>query len=196
MEVKGYEAYDSRLAIESLSGQGFWIDDMYVKCRTGESLGLSAVGTTANRLEGSAFYWYDTGQSHIITNSVFENCGFRDDSHTHYGTSPTRGCKNDNANTGCSSSSTTFGFLTHSDRFNPEVMQGTNALTFVECGRRFRFTQGTKDTVSGRLQNWLDADGTASGLLEPTLIASGLESVETWWGVDDDGTFDTIRCLL
>ena len=60
MNVKGFEAYDQRLAIEALS-EGFWIDKMYVACRTGEALGLPSPGTAA-KLEGSGFYFYDTGQ--------------------------------------------------------------------------------------------------------------------------------------
>ena len=215
MEIKGFEAYDQRLAIEALS-EGFWIDNMYAACRTGEDLGLPSPASAA-RLEGktlhcigwelterekthhlvvfvvgSGFYWYDTGQSHIITNAVFKNCGYRSADLAQYDTSPTRGCGTESDRVkGCRGDSTTFGFLTHSDQFVPEVMQATKGLSFQDCGRRFKYTQGTGDTVSGRCQNWLDVDGTASGLGVPTLIGSGLESAKGWWKVDDDVIFET-----
>ena len=67
-----------------------------------------------------------------------------------------------------------FGFVTHSDQMVPEVMQATKGLKFTDCGRRFRFTVDGEDTVAGRCQNWLDVDGSASGLNVPTLIGSGL----------------------
>lgn len=190
MDVNGFEAYDQRLAIESLS-DGFWINRMFVACRTGEDLGLPSPGTAA-KLEGSGFYWYDTGQSHIITNSIFQNCGYRSDDFNQYDNTASRGCGTKVDSTkGCHEGSTTFGFLTHSDQFVPEVMQATKNLSFRSCGRRFKFTRGWDDTVSGRCQNWLDYDGTASGLNEPVLIGSGLPSSADWWGVDDDVIFDT-----
>ena len=158
---------------------------MTAVCRTGNSLGLPS-HAYANRLEGSGFYWYDTGQSHIITNAKFVNCGYRSEKFNQYDTSPTRGCGDDPEN-GCTDYSTVFGFLTHSDEFTPEVMQGTKNIEFSDCGRRFRFTKDLDDTVSGRGQNWLDVDGTVSGLGEATLIASGLPSTDFWWGVDDEG---------
>ena len=40
-------------------------------------------------------------------------------------------------------------------------------------------------TVSGRTQNWLDVDGTASGLNVPTLMVSGYDECGFWWRVDD-----------
>ena len=92
---------------------------------------------------------------------------------------------------GCSDTSTTFGFLTHSDQFTPEVMQGTRAITFDNCGRRFSLNNWLDDpnTVSGRNQNWLDADGSASGLSVPSLIVSGVSNVSTWWEVDSNGRY-------
>jgi len=185
IEVIGYESYDSRLAIEALSS-GFWLDNMYAGCRTGVPLGLPAPAS-ATRLEGSGFYWYDTGQSHIITNSVFEHCGFRSPQYDQYDASPDRGCGDeaDDAK-GCHSRSTVFGFITHHDRFTPEIMQGTSGISYVKAGRRFRFTRDLVDTVSGRGQNWLDVDGSASGMGVPTLIGSGLASVRDWWGVEDE----------
>jgi hypothetical protein len=72
-------------------------------------------------------------------------------------------------------------------------MQGTNGIAFENCGRRFylRDFRGDNlpDTVSGRGQNWIDVDGSASGLDEPTLIVSGLTSVASWLEIDSDGEF-------
>lgn len=92
---------------------------------------------------------------------------------------------------GCSDTSTTFGFLTHSDEFTPELMQGTRAITFDNCGRRFSLNNWLNEpnTVSGRNQNWLDADGSASGLGVPSLIVSGVSNVSTWWEVDSNGRY-------
>jgi hypothetical protein len=182
LEVIGYEAHDNGLAIEALS-EGFWLDNVLVVCRTGESLGFRK----ANELSGNGFVWYDTNQEHIITRGTYRNCGYRSDLYNQYDTSTTRGCGDDPTN-GCRSDSSVFGFLTHSDQFTPEVMQATKNITFQNCGRRFRFSNEQLDSVSGRAQNWLDSDGSVSGLGVPTLIGSGLWSVKNWWGVDSNGT--------
>jgi hypothetical protein len=183
MEVIDYEYHDGRLAIESLS-DGFWLNNMVAVCRTGEPLGLQA--SNAYRLGGHGFTWYDTDQSHIITNSTFRNCGYRSNEYSQYDESPDRGC-GDDPQTGCDDRSSTFEFLTHSDQFTPEVMQGTRDIKFDKCGRRFKFSVADKETVSGRGQNWLDVDGSVSGLGVPTLIGSGFDGAKDWWGVDDDG---------
>jgi hypothetical protein len=185
MEVLGFESHDSRLSMQFLSN-GIWANNVLAVCRTGESLDMQT--PKASKLEGSGFYWYDTAMEHIITQATFRNCGLRSATYDQYDTSPDRGCADQgDSNYGCSSSSTVFGFLTHSDQFNPEIMQGTRDITYENCGRRFRFTRDARETVSGRLQNWLDVDGTASGLGEPTLIASGLEGAKDWWGIEDTG---------
>lgn len=88
---------------------------------------------------------------------------------------------------GCRYDSTVFGFLTHSDQFNPEIMQATKNITMKNVGRRFRFSRTDIETVSGRTQNWLDADGTVSGWNEPTLIGSGLPSAASWWRIGKPG---------
>lgn len=76
-------------------------------------------------------------------------------------------------------------------------MQGTNQISYENCGRRFYLFDyaevETRDTVSGRGQNWIDADGSASGLYVPTFIVSGLPTVRDWVEVDDDGTFRATR---
>jgi len=199
MEVVGYEAHDVALGLEALES-GFWIDDMLVVCRTGEPW-LMPVDASPHRVKGDGFFWYDTGQEHIVSNSTFRNCGFRD-GFDHYDTSPTRGCDGNSVN-GCHGGSTVFGFLTHSDQFTPELMQATKDLRYEDCGRRFKLHDYRGDTqpstVSGRNQNWVDVDGTASGLEEPTLIGSGLADAGLWWKIDDnvvhdpDGPLEFIR---
>lgn len=134
-------------------------------------------------------------QEHLMSRSTFRNCGFRSDKYAEYDDSEDRGCGENNS-TGCEPGSSVFGFLTHSDLFTPEVMQASKNITFESCGRRFRLDsdrpaddtgEAVMDTVAGRAQNWLDADGTASGLNEPTFIVSGLASVKSWLEVDGDG---------
>eukprot|EP00591_Stephanopyxis_turris_P000730 CAMPEP_0195512014 /NCGR_PEP_ID=MMETSP0794_2-20130614/4132_1 /TAXON_ID=515487 /ORGANISM="Stephanopyxis turris, Strain CCMP 815" /LENGTH=1294 /DNA_ID=CAMNT_0040639729 /DNA_START=53 /DNA_END=3934 /DNA_ORIENTATION=+ len=192
MELLGYEAHDVGLSVESLES-GFWIDDMLVVCRTGADWAMPP-GSSATLAKGDGFFWYDTNQEHIITNSTFRNCGYRYSAFgDHYDHSPSRGCGNSVQN-GCRSGSTVFGFLTHSDQFTPEIMQGTRLIHFQDCGRRFRLYnyRGDDDptTVSGRGQNWIDVDGSVSGFKEPTIIGSGLEDAGLWWTVDDEVTHD------
>jgi len=189
MEIVGFEAHDVGLSIEALEA-GFWIDNMMVACRTGTKLALPT-GASTSSMSGNGFTWYDTGQEHIITNSLFRNCGYRSQQYNQYDNTTTRGCGTD-VNTGCASSSYVFGFLTHSDQFNPEVMQGTKNITFEQCGRRFSLDNWGKFlSVSGRTQNWLDTDGTVSGLRVPTLIGSGLVGAGLWWTVDNEVVHDT-----
>ena len=186
MEVVKYETHDVGLALEALVA-GFWIDQMVAVCRTGELLKLPA--QRADYLRADGFFWYDTGQEHIITDSTFRNCGYRSAYYDQYDTSPTRGC-NGNLFNGCRDKSTVFGFLTHSDEFTPEVMQATKNIIMDDVGRRFLFTVTKVSTLSGVSQNWYDYDGTISGLLEPTLIGSGLEGAGLWWVVDGNVVHD------
>jgi hypothetical protein len=160
------------------------MDSLLAVCRTGESLSMPSAN--AFSLEASGFFWYDVYQEHIITRATFRNCGLRSDEYNQYDTSSDRGCSGVDPQKGCRDDSTVFGFLTHSDQFTPQIMQGTKGITFDNCGRRFKFTSDDKDTVSGRGQNWLDADGSVSGLNEPALIGSGLKNASNWWAVDDD----------
>jgi len=188
MEVVGYEVHDAGLALEALEA-GFWIDDMLVVCRTGANFSLPE-GSRASGIKGSGFFWYDTGQEHIITNSLFRNCGYRSDEFNQYDESPDRGCSNTDNLMSCHQDSTVFGFLTHSNQFNPEGMQGTKNITFDNCGRRYRLHDwrgiDANSTVSGRLQNWLDVDGSASGLGEPVIMGSGQSEAGLWWHVEND----------
>ncbi|CAB9506538.1 G8 domain-containing protein DDB [Seminavis robusta] len=191
MEVEGIEAHDVGLALESLSN-GFWLKDMLAVCRTGEPIAMPP-GASMTRVRGDGFFWYDTNQEHIITDSTFRNCGYRSLQYDQYDASPDRGCSND-PYSGCSSQSSVFGFRVHSDQHTPEVMQGTKNITFENCGRRFYLFNflGTDApiTVSGRGQGWLDVDGSAANTGFPTLIGSGFGDVKDWWGVDDEVVYD------
>lgn len=192
MEIINYEAHDVALSVEALQ-PGFWIDQMLVECRSGENLIMPK--QRADKITGNGFFWYDTRQEHIITSSTFRNCGYRSNLYNQYDTSPTRGCGNSRMN-GCSRGSTTFGFLTHSDQFTPELMQATRDISFEECGRRFRLYDYREDyknvpsTVSTRGQNWMDVDGSVSGLNEPTMIGSGSPDAGMWWKVEPEVIHD------
>jgi len=191
MEVIKYEAHDVGLALESLE-KGFWIDQMLSVCRTGENWQLPS-GSKATKMAGDGFFWYDTGVKHIITNSTFRNCGYRSDKYDQYDKSPTRGC-GDSPENGCHAGSTTFGFLTHSDQHTPQQLQGTKLISMQNCGRRFKLHNyhgnSSPSTVSEREQNWLDVDGTVSGINEPTLIGSGVAEAGLWWDVDSEVIHD------
>lgn len=71
-------------------------------------------------------------------------------------------------------------------------MQGTRNITYENVGRRFylRNYVGDFTTVSGRIQNWIDADGSASGLKVPTIIGSGYEECGLWWNAGSDAVHD------
>jgi hypothetical protein len=123
VEVVGFESHDAGLSVSALTVGGFWLDSALVVCRTGEAVPMPP-GSSMNSIEGSGFEWYDTGQEHIITDSEFRNCGYRGTcglEYAEYDISLTRGCGN-GPDTGCSPRSTVFGFLSHSDEFNPELM--------------------------------------------------------------------------
>jgi hypothetical protein len=71
-------------------------------------------------------------------------------------------------------------------------MTATKGISFEKCGRRYLLNYyglppAIPSQVSGRTQNWFDADGTASGLNVPTFIVSGYPDVASWFQVDDDG---------
>ncbi len=162
---------------------------LHVVNRTNETW-VFPPGGSATCLHGNGFFWYDTYQNHIMTNTEFRNCGYRSVLYDQYDNSTTRGCGDSTAN-GCSSDSTTYGFLAHSDEFVPQIMQGTKNITFTNCGRRFYLYNFNGDsapeTVSGRSQNWLDADGSVTGLHVPSIIGSGKNGSQGWWQVEDEG---------
>jgi hypothetical protein len=187
--VVGFESHDSGLSLEALAS-GFWIDNLISVCRTGEPI-AAPPNVDVTEIRGTGFVWYDTDQDHIITNATFRNCGLRSDYFIDYDSSETRGCSASDALAGCTDQSTVFGFLAHSDKFNPEVMQATANINFDNCGRRFDLIKYTNQTtVSGRTQNWLDTDGSVSGLGRPTIIGSGYKECGLWWRVGNDTVED------
>jgi len=188
MEVVGFEVHDVGLSMELLES-GVLIKNLLAECRSGE-IWLMPSSCRATYMTGNGFYWYDTGQKHIMTSALFRNCGYKSNLFNQYDNSTDRGC-DDSPLTGCHSSSTTFGFLTHSDQYTPQIMQATNNITFQRCGRRFYLHDWRGDnmnsTVSGRTQNWIDTDGSVSGLGVSTLIGSGQQAAGHWWRVDSQG---------
>jgi len=220
MEVIRFEAHDVALGMEALE-DGFGIDQLLVECRSGEEwvmpLGSRPNYVTANsffwydtgqvsivlKIIVIVYPFPHTNllsthlprvQGHIITEATFRNCGARNANNAYDNTSPTRGCDTNTFN-GCSDGSTVWGFLTHSDQFTPELMQATRGITYEDCGRRFKLADfannNTTSSVSGRAQNWVDTDGSASGMNEPTIIASGLDDAGKWWKVDSEVVEDT-----
>jgi hypothetical protein len=125
----------------------------------------------------------DQDQKHIITRSTFRNCGVPVNG---------KGC-NGSSSTGCQSGSTVFSFLTHSSEFNPEIMQGTRDIVLENCGRRVTmldFRGPGYVSVSARLQNWIDADGSVTGLNESSAIASAIDN-GLWWKIDQETIYDS-----
>ncbi|KAL7548187.1 hypothetical protein ACHAWF_011482 [Thalassiosira exigua] len=180
MEVSHFEAHDVALGLESLSATGFGINNLLVECRSGEEWVMPG---NPSSVTANGFFWYDTNQEHIITAATFRNCGARKSSNF-YNSAPGRGCSTNSFN-GCTSTLAVWGFITHSDQHTPEIMQATNSITYEDCGTRFRLFDYAHNniitSVSARTQNWMDLDGTASGLNEPTIIASGLSDAGNWW---------------
>ena len=70
-------------------------------------------------------------------------------------------------------------------------MQATTNIEMTDCGRRFRLANPDPPTVSGRIQNWLDVDGSLIGESEPLLVGSGLPDAASWWTVEDSVVHDT-----
>jgi hypothetical protein len=67
-------------------------------------------------------------------------------------------------------------------------MQATSGITFENVGRRFMLYDwrvNAPTSVSSRLQNWIDTDGSVTGFGEPSMIGSGRADTGLWWVVDD-----------
>jgi hypothetical protein len=160
---------------------------MLAVCRSG--LPIDVPSQNINQLQANGIVWYDTIQKHIVTDSTFRNCGTRQMMNN----ASTLGCSPTDRQSGCRSNSLTFGFLTDDNFFTPEIMQATRNISFDHCDTKFAF-ETVSDANSGRLTNWYDVDGSVSGLHEPTIIGSGVESVKHWWGADEEGrkTYETI----
>jgi len=133
------------------------------------------------------FQWYDVGQKHIMTDSTFRNCKAEWE-HCIYGSAP-----------GVCSNVAVFTSLSHSDQFVPQLMQTTRNINFENCGKRWRFATKITDpegvTVSGRLQNWLDIDGSVTGLEERSIIGSARAG--EWWNLFDcDSKDEAFYCKI
>ncbi|KAJ3276777.1 Fibrocystin-L [Terramyces sp. JEL0728] len=181
-ELIRYEAHDCGKAA-SMFGQ-VWVNQMLVICRTRNILPLYNDCPTARTQswncngrdqaywsEYAGFQWYDVGQSHIITNTTFRNC-----------TTSWNGCI---PQTGMNGVQSCFGnawsFLTHSDQYVPEQMQATANIKYQIYDRTklWRFGQTAHQTISGRLQNWKDTDGSASLKTVPQKMGSAWAN--KWW---------------
>ena len=88
--------------------------------------------------------------------------------------------------------------LTHSDQFVPDMMQATTRISYEgmaaasSADSKYRIgvtVNNTDPSVSLLLQNWLDADGSASGRGKPTLLGSIRSN--RWWQYDSNCTART-----
>jgi len=194
-EIIGYSAYDLALSASVLGV--FQISDALIACRTGDPLLLPCNGCENNpstaasmlkQLDGVGFEWYDTSQQHILTDITFRRCGAAVPARA-----PAPGCGD--GNTGCQGRSSVWELLTFSDRNVPEFMQATAGIKYEDCGRRFRFDNyvldyggsygnGMSSALSGRLQNWFDADGSTTGRGVPTIMGASTPDSYGWWRLD------------
>ena len=116
---------------------------------------------------GSGFQFYDVSQHHILSNCTFRNCQVFDE------------CLD-----GVCGDVSAFVSLTHSDQFVPDAfMQATQGILLQNVTTVWRYSTDLTDpggvTVSGRLQTWLDADGSVSGTGVPTILGSTRAGL--WW---------------
>lgn len=194
-EMIRFEVHDVALST-NVFGQ-VWIDQMLCNCRTQNTLTwLQGCNATASPNKSpwectpahyqyfqsfAGFQFYDTGQTHMVTNSKFTNC------HTNQSyVNPNYKC----INSGGLCSVQVFQYLTHSDQFTPGLMQLTYNISFatVEFARRLAPTvnqDGTKQTVSGRSASWLDVDGSILGLFNRTTNIGSNASGSDWWRFSD-----------
>eukprot|EP01087_Luapelamoeba_hula_P000813 TRINITY_DN105_c0_g1_i5.p1 TRINITY_DN105_c0_g1~~TRINITY_DN105_c0_g1_i5.p1 ORF type:complete len:1108 (+),score=125.47 TRINITY_DN105_c0_g1_i5:207-3530(+) len=191
-ELVRLEIHDTALSM-NVFGQ-VWITGMLMDCRSDNVPTWFAGCPTAPAVSQSppwgncnirdfyffsnlgGFQWYDTGQDHILQDSTFRNCR-NDWPHCIFGSAP-----------GVCGHAAVFTSLSHSDQFVPQLMQVTSGVKFENCNNKWQFsTQLTNpegNTVSGRLQNWLDADGSVSGNGKRSMIGSAWAS--DWWTMNDD----------
>ncbi|KAJ3027564.1 UNVERIFIED_CONTAM: Fibrocystin-L [Siphonaria sp. JEL0065] len=185
VEVVKYEGHDCGISA-NVFGQ-VWIDKMLSICRTNNTLvpyisGCSTASTAwwkcASRdssfwSQMLGFQWYDTGQNHIISNTTFRTCT--------NAWKPALQTK----------SMAVWMFLTHSDQFVPGIMQATRNIVYQNCNssQLWVFNNYQRTTVSGRLQSWLDMDGTAS-------LSSGRTMIGSLWGQEWWNLFGSPKCRL
>jgi len=185
-EIIRFELHDVSLSM-NVFGQ-VWVDSMLMECRSQNHVptwfnGCPAApvrfqnGWSCNVRDSTffssfgGFQWYDVGQQHIVTNTTFRNC--RND-WAYCVNGPSKGI--------CGSTAI-FTSLTHSDQFVPELMQVTSGLKYQSVTDLWRYSTQLTDpegvTVSGRCQNWYDADGSASLTGVRTMIGSA--RANGWW---------------
>jgi hypothetical protein len=180
-ELIRLEAHDTGIAA-NVFGQ-VWLDQLFVTCRSANSQPkYNNCPSSGNEFWNchirdlaffngfSGFQWYDVGQSHIVTNAIFRSCT---------NLWPERNGNCDFCHP--------WSFLTHSDWFVPEVMQATRNIKYENCNmdNLWRYDTRTANTVAGRLTNWIDEDGTASGRTGgPHIIGSTWAN--DWWNLGND----------
>eukprot|EP01113_Clastostelium_recurvatum_P030352 TRINITY_DN3679_c0_g2_i2.p1 TRINITY_DN3679_c0_g2~~TRINITY_DN3679_c0_g2_i2.p1 ORF type:complete len:910 (+),score=157.18 TRINITY_DN3679_c0_g2_i2:178-2907(+) len=192
-EIIRFEFHDVGLSM-NVFGK-VWIDSMLMECRNKNHNVTWFSGCPSAPTEGVApssslcnprdyeyfstfggFQWYDVGQQHILTNSTFRNC---EETWSRCVYPKEKGICNNVA---------VFTSLTHSDQFVPEMMQVTYNLKFQNVTDVWRYsTSGSSYhnyTVSSRLQNWLDADGSASRLAGGGRTVIGSARAKEWWKIN------------
>lgn len=184
-ELIRFEVHDVSIST-NVFGQ-VWIDQMLVDCRSGnQPLITKWSGCTASSFWNcnsrdqqyyytmDGFQFYDTGQTHIVTNSVFKNCN------TNYAYCKPGGCN-----------LRVFLYLTHSDEFTPGLMQATRNISYSNVNISYITVPSTTlaagATVSGRNANWMDWDGTVTGLFPGvrTNIGSNWPGAD-WWRLNSN----------
>jgi len=190
-ELVRFEVHDVGLST-NVFGQ-VWIDQMLVNCRSGHLptylSGCNITGTTYKSCNArdtkwwtafNGFQFYDTGQSHLVSNSIFKNCKPIAPTCATY---PNIGC------TGSPPAVTgkVWTYLTHSDQFTPGLMQQTRNITYVNVDINSVIATSTNEkyvSVSGKAANWLDNDGTVVPTLtkyKGSRVNIGSNWTNDWW---------------
>ncbi len=172
-QLFGLETHDV-IKAANFFGQAI-ADSWTVTCRTANNPTFASPGSGRGWQErawvasSSLFQSYDTGQSHLINKLTFRNC-----------TSVKKKMEFQ-----------LLEMLTHSDQFTPDTMIMTQNLAFegvgMDASQEFRLgvtVNASAPTVSHRMQNWGDLDGTLSGRPgTPTQLGSS--RMGWWWRLDD-----------
>ena len=161
------ETHDSLRAVTVFGTVG--LKECLFNCRSNNTLTLT--GNSYDQMlytyPYAEFQWYDVGQTHIVANTTFRNCLTGKYSY---------------------STASTWQFLTHSDQFVPDAMQATIGIIYENTDYDKRISRNvdnmlTRNTTSGRLQNWDDLDGSASGTGVPTIMGSS--TANDWYKMDN-----------
>lgn len=155
IEVVTYEAHDITRSA-TLFGDA-WMGNAIVNGKSNNpNTGLSA---------GQGFQFYDTWVKSLITNTVFRN---------YHSLEPPP--SNPHSNNFCIIS------MTHSDKFKPQGISATNAITYQNVQREQYIGHSITDTGSSRYFNFVDWDGSATDSGVPTIVGSHSD----WWHLSDD----------